>query len=122
MNKSPTNLIPTGSPLDPNQELYFGVMEPNQPFEFAIIKKKYDYQNPPQYVSAEELGTCLCKQYTFFEFNGCAIKIDIEPEDTVNLIPGKYFYQIKIKTNDPDNPSKYKVETVVDKTPFYIME
>ena len=55
------NLIPDGQGLARNQELYFAIMEPNQPFEFAIVKKKYDYDNPPEYVTSEELGTCLCK-------------------------------------------------------------
>ena len=115
------NLIPDGQGLARNQELYFAIMEPNQPFEFAIVKKKYDYDNPPEYVTSEELGTCLCKQFTFFDFNGVAIKINLKPEDTVNLLPGRYYYTVKLKTNNTEDGS-YSVKTIVDKTLFYVLE
>ena len=50
------------------------------------------------------------------------MKINLEPQDTVNLLPGKYYYSIKVKTTDETDATKYSVETVVDKTLFYILE
>lgn len=78
-------------------EVYFGLMENNQVFENAIVKKKFNKLN---------LGIK----------NNIIIKID--PIDTVNLIPGKYWYQIKAKLIN--NYNKPEVNTVIQKTLFYI--
>ena len=58
---------------DSNSEVYVGVMEPNQPFERAIIRKKYTKDD------VNENGDIVIK----FSSN-----------DTVCLLPGKYYYQI----------------------------
>lgn len=80
--------------------LYLGVMEPNQPFETAIVRKKVTYQD--------------------IEDNG-SINVRFWPEDTMYLTPGKYYYQVKIETVDLATNRK-DIETVVDKTLFYIQE
>lgn len=80
--------------------LYLGIMEPNQPFETAIVRKK--------------LTKADINRHTGLVFR-------FWPEDTVCLYPGKYYYQIKIKTIDPIY-NREDVETVVDKTLFYIQE
>lgn len=86
--------------LQPGDVIYLGVMEPNQPFETALIRKKFTY---------EDLD----------EFNNITIRF--WPEDTVCVLPGKYYYQVKIQTID-SKTQKHDVETVVDKTLFYIEE
>lgn len=85
--------------LKDNDELYLGIMEPNQSFECAIIKKKFTSKD--------------------FNKNGDVI-IKIEPDDTVCLIPGKYFYQVKAKILNEDGT--YDVNTVIEKTEFIIQE
>lgn len=80
--------------------LYLGIMEPNQPFETAIIRKKFTHKD-------------------LDEDNN--IKIRFWPEDTRFVLPGKYYYQIKLQTVDK-NTGRLDVETVVDKTLFYIQE
>ena len=80
--------------------LYMGIMEPNQPFETALIRKKF---------TPDQLD----------EDNN--IKIRFWPEDTVCVLPGKYYYQLKLQTIDEATGRK-DVETVIDKTLFYIEE
>lgn len=84
--------------------LYIGVMEPNQPFETAILRKVF---------------TCA----DLDKNNHIVIKF--WPEDTMYLHPGKYYYQVKLETDCFDsqtNKFRKDVETVIDKTLFYIQE
>ena len=90
--------------LGQNDVLYLGIMEPNQMFEHAIIRKKFTYQD--------------------LDSDG-NVNIRFWPEDTMFLRPGKYYYQIKLETEDFDHRLQRKrkdIETVVDKTLFYIQE
>lgn len=86
--------INEGSIVDPEYRgltvhdvIYFGVMEPGQAFEDAVLKKRVNIEGP--------LTT-----------DGQAI-INITPDDTLNLLVGKYYYMIKLKTVD-----EYGLETV----------
>lgn len=80
--------------------LYVGIMEPNQPFETAIVRKVVTYDA----LDSDD-----------------NIKVRFWPEDTRCLLPGKYYYQVKLQTKDPAT-GRLDVETVVDKTLFYIQE
>lgn len=80
----------------PEASVYLGVMEPNEPFENAVIKKKY--------TSTSEVNK-----------NGDLLII-FKPNDTLNLLPGKYYYSIKI---DYGNNS---VDTIVPNTEFFVMD
>ena len=57
----------------------------------------------------------LEKQITVFEKDGSA-RIIIYPYDTENLQPGKYLYEIQVKTKDS------RVDTVVSLTSFTLMD
>lgn len=81
--------------------VYLGVMEPNQPFENALIRKKLRFED------LDENGNIVFKFKT---------------KDTEYLMPGKYYYQVKLQTICDDATGEYDVETVVDKTLFYIQE
>lgn len=96
-----TNLDPYQYQLDENSFVYFAVMEPNQPFEDALIKKKYSVKDTDEY------GDVL---------------IRFRPQDTQCVFPGKYYYQVKLQRFNSDDPEDYEVDTVVDKTLFYITE
>lgn len=101
--------IKTGSILNNNiieedlvvcgDEIYLGLMEPNQPFELAILKKKYDYRN--------------------LNKNGDVV-IKLKSEDTENLIPGTYYYTIKARLLQDDGT--YDVNTIITNTQFKIIE
>lgn len=80
----------------PKAEIYLGVMEPNQPFERATIRKMYNS------------GSKLTKQGD--------IIIELRSTDTEYLLPGTYYYEVKVKLDDGN------ICTVVPKTEFLIME
>lgn len=107
-----------GSSLEPNtyglnelDKLYFAVMEPNQPFETALIKKVFTQK----------------------DFKDGQVQISFRPKDTECVLPGKYYYQIKLQRFHRKKDSQgneltewdledYDVDTVIDKTQFFIME
>lgn len=89
-------LTPNWYKLQEGDKLYFGLLQPNEKFEDAIMKKVYDY-----YSEKNEDGDVLLK---------------IFPEDTLKLAAGKYYYMIKLlKLNG-------EVITLVKPTLFYINE
>lgn len=97
--------INNGTKLDPlyynltdKDAVYFGVMEPNKAFEEALIKKKYTNDNE-------------------VDKNGFIV-ITLEPEDTLNITVGKYYYMVKL-VQIMDNGSK-KVTTIIPPTQIFI--
>ena len=96
-----TNLEPEKYVLDSNAFVYFAVMEPNQPFENALIRKKFDSND------VDENGNVIIK---------------FRPQDTQCVLPGKYYYQVKLQRFNSDDPEDYDVNTVIEKTQFFILE
>jgi len=95
---SGTEYAPVRYELGDSDKLYFALMEPNQRFEDAILKRIYDKNSE----KTEYNDTYIC----------------IYPTDTENLIPGTYYYTIKLVTEVFGGPSQ--VATVVPETEFYI--
>lgn len=91
------NLTPISYELQPEDEVYFALMEPNQPWEQAILKKKYTYEDQQDGV----------------------ISLKFKPSDTMCLYPGLYYYQIKVRIYDN---GEYLVNTIMPKTQFWIEE
>jgi hypothetical protein len=86
--------------LSNDDVLYFGVMDPHQPFEKALIKKRF---------TADDTDAA----------GNLTIKLD--PEDTLDLIPGVYYYSVKLhKMADTDDEYIDEVITVVNKTKFVL--
>ena len=77
---SNTDLNPIRYALKDGDKLYFALMEPNQPFEQAILKQVYD--------SSSE------------KTNDGDIILKINQEDTEMLLPGKYYYTFKLRLAD----------------------
>lgn len=96
-----TNLEPIHYQLTDRDIVYFGVMEPNQPFENALIRKRYTIKD------VDEYGHVVIK---------------FRPQDTQCVLPGKYYYQVKLQRFNSEDPTDYDVETVIDKTQFFILE
>ena len=96
-----STLFPVKFALDKGDFVYLGVMEPNQPFEDAIIRKMFPGDN--------HIG----QDFASFEFT---------PDDTRCLLPGRYYYQVKISKSNPHNKVGYNVYTLVDKTQFFITD
>lgn len=88
-----------------NDKIFFAIMEPNQKFEDAIIKKVYYYQDVDK-----ETGK---------------IDIKMESTDTQYLTPGTYYYSVKLLRKSPwekTDDTQGTVETVVDKTKFVLVD
>ena len=96
-----TDISPIRYKLTENttSEVYLALMEPNQPFENAILKKKFTYKDVNE--------------------NGDVV-IHFQSKDTQCLIPGKYFYQIKLRIF-PDGGEE-QINTIIPKTQFFIEE
>ena len=96
-----TRMEPCAYKITKDDIVYFAVMEPNQPFETALIRKKYTIEDTNE--------------------NGDLV-IRFKPQDTQCVLPGKYYYQVKVQTFNSDDINDYDVTTAIDKTPFFIME
>ena len=86
-------------------KIFFAVMEPNQKFEDALIKKIYYYNDVDK-----ETGK---------------IDIKMESTDTQYLTPGTYYYCVKLLRKSPwevTDDTSGTVETVVDKTKFILVD
>lgn len=81
---------------NPKTEVYFGVMQPHEMFETAILRKQYTKDN---WVLNED-GNLIIK---------------LNPNDTICLEPGRYYYQIKVLYEDG------KVESLFPKRQFIII-
>lgn len=92
--------------LHSGESLYFRLMEPNMPFEHALIRKK---------ITAVD--------------NMTEVSIEFKPEDTEFLLPGLYYYSVKIGRDFVDDDQLDKtpqrpthVSTLIKKTKFYIID
>ena len=80
----------------PETVIYFSLMQPNQYFENGCLRKMYSSQN------------------WVVNDNGDLV-ISFIPKDTIYLMPGKYFYEVKA-----DLTGNGYINTVIQKTEFYI--
>lgn len=92
-------LYPMRYQLSENDTLYLALLEPNQPFEFAILKQVYTWLD-----EKTQFGD------TYIKFRA---------EDTEKLLPGKYYYTIKLRRVLEDGNEE--VHTVIPETEFYIL-
>ena len=88
------DLSPLRYVLDEGDKLYVGIMEPNQPFETAIIRKV---------LTAKDLNEKKDAVLT------------LTPEDTEKLLPGKYYYSVKLQK------ANGVVNTVIPERIWYII-
>ena len=99
---SGTELEPQRYILTENDVVYFALMQPNQPFELATIKRIYTYESDKT-------------------LEGDLI-ITLNSSDTEFLSPGLYYYSLKMKTIDENDNTKYTVNTIVPNTKLYIID
>ena len=88
--------------MQEGDHLYFALMQPNQVFEGAIVKKIYDVSD--------------------FEEDHVNIKLD--SDDTWYLTDGKYYYTIKLERflyTDEENNNHYEVITTQPNTLFFLV-
>lgn len=93
--------------LKEDDTVYFGIMDPHQPFEEALVKKRFTKED------ADENSN---------------LTIVIDPEDTLDLLPGTYYYSVKIHLQHenihPETGDSLgyidKVNTVINKTKLFL--
>lgn len=85
--------------LTPQDKVYLGVGEANQPFEDALLKQVY---TDADLNSNDE------------------ITIKFKPQDTLKMLPGTYYYSIKL--SQVTGGGKETVTTLVPQTKFIIIE
>lgn len=85
---------------NPNSELYVGVMMPHQNFENALIRKKY---------TNKSLHT-----------DNRDVIIQFYPNDTICLIPGRYYIEAKLRLLDKFGNER--IFTVLPKKIFQLEE
>lgn len=99
--------------LEGNDAIYLGIMDPNDCFENALIKKKITLQDDES-------------SYDGYVDKAGNVIIHLMPEDTVDMMPGRYFYMLKLKQDhiDREDPNIYYngVKTIVNKTKFVIYD
>lgn len=83
-------------------KVYFAICEPNQDFENGVVRKIYTRANQ-----------IIDETNTLFG----AVNIVLESIDTKNLLPGTYYYQIKLKI---DNGETEILDTIVPKRKLVI--
>ena len=78
--------------ISEEDNIYFAILEPNQPWEAAIVKKKLSVAQDSK------------------------INVTIEPKDTMCLLPGLYYFQLKLRNRAGE------VYTLNPRERFYIFE
>lgn len=92
-----TDLCPVQYILNDDDKIYFALLEPHQKFENAILKKVY--------TKADE------------DENGI-IHIKFKSSDTEKLLPGRYYYTVKLAAGEGDD---LFVNTIIPECLFYIV-
>lgn len=83
--------------------LYVAVLEPNQKWENALIKKTYDY--------------------TKYEADGGYVMVRFTSEDTQYVLAGNYYYEIRLYRAPQNVKDGYEaVDTILPRTKFTILD
>lgn len=94
-----TNLVPLQYYLTENDKIYFALMEPNQPFEHALLGKVFTSED------CDEEGNVV---------------MTFTSQETQYLMPGTYYYMVKLVRNFDTEDEL--VDTIIKKTKFVIMD
>lgn len=115
-----TALEPAPYNLEEGDHVYFGVMEPNQPFKDALVCKKLGVadRTPKAGDDEDADGDGFLDGY---------VDIYFDSKDTEHLIPGVYYYEVKLlrPAADPgalERGIAESVDTIIPRTKFIIME
>ena len=97
-----TKYAPEYYVLTEEDKIYFALEEYNQPFEFALIRKVFDINDVK---------------------DDCVV-IKLDTSDTELLLPGTYYYEIKLKHTylDDNDIEQEVIDTIVPRRKFIIIE
>jgi len=99
-----TCLEPVQYVLEEGDRVYFALMEPNQPFEHALMRREFTKADLDE------------DDFVHMEFGN---------EQTEYLMPGTYYYMVKLVRQAPTESGEENqciVDTIIPKTKFIIME
>lgn len=100
-----TCIEPIQYQLQPGDKVYFALMEPNQSFEHALMRREFT-------------------NVDLDEDDFVSMKFD--SEQTEYLLPGTYYYTVKLaraeESSESGEETKYTVDTIIPKTKFVIIE
>jgi len=88
--------------MQEGDRVYLAIMEPNQPFEHAIVRKMF---------------TC-----DDFDYEEHAVNINFKSTDTEYLMPGPYYYMIKLVRPGEESGDGEQIDTLVSKTKMFIID
>lgn len=94
------DLAPVRYILAGNDRLYFAVMEPHQDFANAVIKKVF---------TSDDLN------------EDGDVKLSFVMSDTENVLPGTYYYEVKLYIAPEESGEEAEVDTIVPRTKFIIL-
>lgn len=94
-----------------NDKVFFALMEPNQRFEDAILKKAFVLKDLDDNTYNRSTGVLRVPMYS---------------QDTELLEPGDYYYQVKLLKKDAFDDDQLdensRPETIIQKTKFTIVD
>ena len=100
-----TSIEPIQYVLQPGDSVYFALMEPNQPFEHALMRREFTNADLDE---------------------DDKVIMNFSSEQTEYLLPGTYYYTIKLRRleslGESGEENKYSVDTIIPKTKFIIIE
>lgn len=100
-----TCLEPIQYVLQQGDSVYFALMEPNQPFEHALMRREFTVADLDE---------------------DDKVIMNFSSEQTEYLLPGTYYYMIKLrrleKLGESGEENEYSVDTIIPKTKFIIAE
>lgn len=101
-----TCLEPIQYVLEPGDKVYFALMEPNQPFEWAIVRREFTYKD-------------------LNENND--VVMNFNSRQTEYLMPGNYYYMVKLVRKEASESGEsgeeeFSVDTIIPKTKFIIVD
>lgn len=98
-----TDLFPLKYILQPGDKLYFALMEPNQPFEHAIMRREF---------TNEDLN------------RDDEVVMNFPPDQTEYLMPGTYYYTVKLarkNLNEESGSNSVIVDTIIGNRKFILI-
>lgn len=96
-------------------------MEPNQPFEDALIRKKLGYEDR---TPIDLASSCDIDKDSYKDGY---VDIFFESKDTEHILPGVYYYEVKLVRPVEDEGAKKRgitesIDTIIPKTKFIVLD
>ena len=95
-----TEVFPEYPTISNGDQFYFSIMEPNQPFEEGLIRQVLPFNA--------------------YNDTRKSVEIKLTTRDTENLLPGTYYYGLKLRKN-VNSAEEPEINTLISNTKLYII-